>query len=77
VTGAAKRCARNTSKRIGEPSLLVRSGKPYFSRALLLVTNGSLFWIVAVGPENTAMRGLAWLYGSVIVNFKTGKMKFT
>jgi hypothetical protein len=34
----------------------------------LLVTNGSLFWIVAVGPENTAMRGLASLPVSAIVN---------
>jgi hypothetical protein len=23
----------------------------------LLVTNGSLFWMVAVGPEKTAIRG--------------------
>jgi hypothetical protein len=27
------------------------------ARALLLVTKGSLFWIVAVGPEKTAIRG--------------------
>jgi hypothetical protein len=39
----------------------VRIGKPYFPRALLLVTNGSLFWMVAVGPEKTAMRGLGLL----------------
>ncbi len=40
------------------PSGLVRSGKPYLCRALLLVTRGSLFWIVAVGPEKTAILGL-------------------
>jgi len=28
---------------MGEPSGFVRNGKPYFSRALLLVTSGSLF----------------------------------
>jgi hypothetical protein len=27
----------------------------------LLVTNGSVFWMVAVGPEKTAMRGLSLL----------------
>jgi hypothetical protein len=37
------------------------------ARALLLVTNGSLFWIVAVGPENTAILGLDVLGFTVIV----------
>jgi len=50
-------CAQNI-KAIGEPSGLSRGGKPYFSRALLLVMSGSLFWMVAVGPENTAIVGL-------------------
>ena len=36
----------------------MRSGKPYLCRAWLLVTRGSLFWIVAVGPEKTAILGL-------------------
>ena len=38
----------------------LRGVNPYFSRALLLVTSGSVFWIVAVGPEKTAIRGLAF-----------------
>jgi hypothetical protein len=37
---------------------LVISGKPYLVRALLLVTSGGLFWIVALGPEKCAIRGL-------------------
>src|ERR1700736_4250123 len=41
------------------PHRSLRKGKPYFSRALLLVMSGLLFWMVAVGPENTAIRGLA------------------
>src|SRR5262245_64529639 len=59
VTGAARRWGRRASNRSGLPSGLVRSGKPYLCRALLLVTRGSLFWIVAVGPEKTAILGLA------------------
>jgi hypothetical protein len=30
-------------------------------RALLLVTSGSVFWMVAVGPEKTAIRGLPFV----------------
>jgi hypothetical protein len=44
---------------MAEPSAWRRGGKPYLARALLLVTSGSVFWIVAVGPEKTAMRGLS------------------
>jgi len=36
---------------------LLRSGSPYFFLALLLVTRAWLFWMVAVGPENTAIFG--------------------
>jgi hypothetical protein len=50
----------------------VRNGKPYFSRALLLVTSGSLFWIVAVGPEKTAMRGLPPVPDSATVTSQAG-----
>jgi hypothetical protein len=73
VTGAAKRCGRSTSKRIAAPSVWLRGVNPYFSRALLLVTSGSVFWIVAVGPEKTAIRGLAFplvvaIKGSVLIS---------
>src|SRR5215813_9441887 len=54
----ARRWGRRASNRSGLPSGLVRSGKPYWCRALLLVTRGSLFWMVAVGPEKTAILGL-------------------
>ncbi len=50
VTGFANRWGRTESNRPGI------SGKPARARALLLVTSGGVFWIVAVGPENTAMR---------------------
>src|SRR5262245_17214571 len=53
------RCARNASKRSGLPSGFVKSGRPYFSRALLLVTSGGLFWIVAFDPARCAMRGFS------------------
>jgi hypothetical protein len=51
----------------------LRGVNPYFSRALLLVTSGSVFWIVAVGPEKTAIRGLAFplvvaIKGSVLIS---------
>ena len=58
---------RSASNRIGLPSGLVRRGSPCFSRALLLVTSGSLFWIVAVGPENTAIFGFVEIDFSVIL----------
>ncbi len=32
-------------------------GSPYWSLALLLVTNGALFCMVAVAPEKTAILG--------------------
>jgi hypothetical protein len=38
---------------------LVTTGSPYFRRALLLVTSGGLFRMVALGPAKWAMRGLA------------------
>ena len=57
VTGAAKRWDRRASNRKGVPSGLLKSGSPYFSLALLLVTRAWLFWMVAVGPENTAIFG--------------------
>ncbi|MCH7978723.1 MAG: hypothetical protein IH935_07080 [Acidobacteria bacterium] len=34
-------------------------GSPYFFLALLLLTSGWLFCMVAVGPENTAMIGFS------------------
>ncbi len=42
---------------MGLPSGFERSGSPYCSLALLLVTSGALFAIVAVAPENTAILG--------------------
>jgi hypothetical protein len=42
---------------MGLPSGFARSGSPYCSLALLLVTSGALFAIVAVAPENTAIVG--------------------
>src|SRR5437868_1797623 len=57
VTGAARRCARSASKRMGIPSGRRSSGRPYRSRALLLVTSGGLFMIVALGPAKCARRG--------------------
>src|SRR2546425_4856573 len=52
------RCARRASKRSGLPSGLVSSGRPYLPRALLLVTRGGLFWMVALDPARWAIRGL-------------------
>jgi hypothetical protein len=46
-------------ERIGVPSGLVTSGSPYFRRALLLVTSGGLFRMVALGPAKWAMHDLA------------------
>ena len=34
------------------PSGLAIGGSPYFARALLLVTRGGLFWMVALGLQN-------------------------
>ena len=40
------------------------------TRALLLVTRGSLFWIVAVGPEKMAILGFCARAGNVAPNRK-------
>src|ERR1700722_7183248 len=41
------------------PSGWCSGARPYFSRALLDVTKGGVFWIVAFGPERCAMRSFA------------------
>src|ERR1044072_8583695 len=61
LTGGANRWGRSISNRAVGPFGVWRRGSPHFPLALLLVTSGSLFWIVAVGPENTASRGSCFL----------------
>src|SRR2546422_9930152 len=58
------RCARRASKRSGLPSGLVSSGRPYLPRALLLVTRGGLFWMVALDPARWAIRG----FGGIVIS---------
>src|ERR1700730_1161222 len=61
VAGLARRCARRASKPCSLPSGLSRGARPYFLLALLEVTRGGVFWIVAVGPAKWAIRALRLL----------------
>src|SRR5690606_18161379 len=54
--GAARRCVRRASNFWALPSALARRGRPSLARALLEVTKGGVFWMVAVGPARCAMR---------------------
>src|SRR5690349_13992870 len=56
--GVARRCGRRTSNRAGAPSGLVIGGRLCFALALLDVTKGGVFWIVALGPARWAIRAL-------------------
>jgi hypothetical protein len=46
---------RNASKPASLPSALFRNGRPCLARALLDVTKGGVFWIVALDPDICAM----------------------
>jgi hypothetical protein len=52
------RCGRSISNCAGVPSGFLKRGSWCFVLALLDVTKGEVFWIVALGPAKWAIRAL-------------------